>query len=77
MTDISGEPDPDYAAVPGHPLHDVPLAVLEAARHAMNEAAQAGDIDADLVQPLADSVVMGCLPAIRSWLKPAAPGNDD
>ena len=77
MTDASSEADPDYAAFPGHSLHDVPLEVLQAARRVMDEAARQGDVDPELAQPLADAVVMGCLPAIRSWLTPATPGNEN
>lgn len=62
------ETGPDYRKYPNHPLHDVPVEVLEAAREVMHEAARWHDVEDDMAQPLADSVVAGALPAIRRWL---------
>lgn len=50
-----------YDEYPGHPLYGVPLAVLKAAREVTGEAAIWNDIDADMVEPLADAVVMNLL----------------
>lgn len=55
----------DYA---DHPLHDVPQDVLDAARACLQEAVVWRDLDPDDVQPLADAVVMACLPPMRAWL---------
>lgn len=57
-----------YAEYPDHPLYRIRQAVLDAARHAMQEAADAKDVDAKMVNPIADMVVMDMLP----WLKPEA-----
>ena len=53
-----------YDAFPNHPLCGVPQEILDAARHVMSEAAASNDVDPDMVDPIADSVVMGLLP----WL---------
>jgi len=57
-----------YRDHPDHPLHDVPQDVLDAARACLQEAAQWGGVHPDDVQPLADAVVMACLPPMRAWL---------
>lgn len=57
-----------YADHPDHPLCNVRQEVLDAARHAMAEAADAKDVTEEMVNPIADMVVMDMLP----WLKPEA-----
>jgi len=66
------QPDPRYAEYPEHGLHDVPLALLEAGRAAMAEAARYGDVDPELADALADAVVMAVMPAARAWLRDKA-----
>jgi hypothetical protein len=61
-------PDPEYAKYPDHDLHDVPLVVLEAARAYMRLAATYNDVDKDLAEPIADSVIAKAMPLIREWL---------
>lgn len=48
----------------GHPLHDVPQAILEAARAVLAGAALEKDVDPDAADPIADAVVIQLLP----WL---------
>jgi hypothetical protein len=57
-----------YSQFPQHPLRNIRQAVLNSARHAMQEAAEARDVDEQMVKPIADMVVMDMLP----WLKPEA-----
>lgn len=57
-----------YSQFPQHPLVNIRQAVLDSARHAMQEAADSGEITQNMVKPIADMVVMGMLP----WLKPEA-----
>lgn len=47
-----------YDDWPEHPLFGVPAAVLAVARTVMADAAQTGDVDADMADPLADAVVL-------------------
>jgi hypothetical protein len=63
-----GEDRTRYADFPDHPLVNIRQAVLDAARHAMAEAADAGDTSSEMINPIADMVVMDLLP----WLKPEA-----
>lgn len=55
-----------YSQFPQHPLRDIRQPVLDAARHAMQEAADCGEVPQNMVKPIADMVVMDLLP----WLKP-------
>lgn len=57
-------PDELYRDFPDHPLHDVPKVVLDAAREVMREAADWKDVDAEMADALADSVVV----ELRPWL---------
>lgn len=57
-----------YANYPDHPLYRIRQAVLAVARQAMWEAADAQDVEPEMVNPIADMVVMNMLP----WLKPEA-----
>ena len=57
-----------YADYPDHPLREIPQAVLDAARAAVSEAAGAGDVDPEQIEPIADAVVLAVLPAMRAWL---------
>ncbi|WP_232666861.1 hypothetical protein [Pseudonocardia sp. TRM90224] len=63
-------PRTGYEDFPAHPLHDVPFEVLHAARTAVQRAAEWKHVDPELAEPLADAVVMACLPAMRKWLSP-------
>lgn len=59
-----------YADFPDHPLAKIRQEVLDAARHAMREAHESGEIAEGMIEPIADMVVMDLLP----WLKPEAFG---
>ena len=47
-----------YRSHPDHPLYECPQEVLNAARNAMQEAVDAGDVSAEMRDPIADMVVM-------------------
>lgn len=55
----------DYSVLPSHPLHRVPAEVLEAARARLREVADYRDVDPELAEPIADSVVA----ALLEWLR--------
>ena len=54
---------------PAHPLHGVPKEILAAAREEMQGAAVWKDVAEDMVEPLADAIVMSLLPWLR-WDRP-------
>lgn len=60
-----------YDAFPDHPLCGVPDEILAAARQELSSAAVWGDVRDDMVEPLADAVVMSLLP----WLRYSKPVN--
>lgn len=47
-----------YDDYPDHPLYRVSQDVLDVARRAMNEVAEYKDVDPDMAEPIADSIVM-------------------
>lgn len=51
-------PEQQYSDVPGHPLQYVPLAILSVAREVLMRATQYKDVDPELGEALADSVVL-------------------
>ncbi len=57
-----------YSKFPDHPLYNIRQEVLESARKAMLEAADAHEVEPEMVNPIADMVVMEMLP----WLKSEA-----
>lgn len=57
-------PDATDGAGGPHPLADVPQVILDAARGALREAAELGDVDPSMADPIADAVVIDLLP----WL---------
>lgn len=59
---MTEEHSDDYDA--GHPLHGVPVEILQVARDVMLEAVVWKDVDAEQAVPLADAVTMALLP----WL---------
>jgi len=48
----------DYDAFPGHPLAGIDPAILACARAEMQEVADAGDIAREMVEPVADAIVL-------------------
>lgn len=54
-----------YHEYPDHPLYRATQSVLDAARRAMQEAADAKDVHPDMVDPIADMVVMDLMPFLR------------
>jgi hypothetical protein len=46
-----------YTDYPDHPLRDVPQAVLDVARKSVGELVPYKEIDAEMVDPIADAVV--------------------
>lgn len=63
-------PDPRYAAYPDHPLTNVPLEVLDAARKVMFDAAIWKDVAPGMADPLADAVVIALLPWLNTGTQP-------
>lgn len=55
-----------YDAFPDHPLCGVPDEILTAARAVMEGAVIWKDVAPDTAEPLADAVVMGLLPWLRT-----------
>ena len=51
-----------YDAFPEHPLCGIDPAILEAARGVLRGAAEWKDVSEDMVEPIADAVVMALLP---------------
>lgn len=56
--------DDHYRDYPGHPLHDVPLAILSKARKVTEAAADWGSVDPEAADGIADAVVA----ELRPWL---------
>lgn len=57
-----------YAAYPDHPLHDVPDAVIDAARAELREAQDWKDVyfpDPELLEPIADAIVIAVLKSLQ------------
>jgi hypothetical protein len=69
MNDNTEQPT-RYANYPNHPLYRIRQAVLDTARLSMSDTGNV--IEPDLVDPIADMLVMDMLP----WLKPEAFTNE-
>lgn len=48
----------DYSQFPDHPLHGVDPRALEVAREAIGTCADHNDVSSDMVNPIADYVVL-------------------
>ena len=63
-----------YDDHPEHPLHGIDKRILQAARAAMDDVAEARDISPAMVVPVADMMVMALLPYLaKPGVRPSEP----